>query len=171
MHRSFHWRRSASCWFPAWCLTDVGDAWATARAGQLSLTNYAAATVCVTNSTSSGTGGCPKAASVWQKAPASWPAPYTSGQTIGSVFTSAPWSVASSSLQDALDGKTGDKSLKELLKQATAALLNAASPNIDYPFTVAEVVQAVNTALSSYDDQSRKELTTLFKEANEVACP
>jgi hypothetical protein len=139
----------------------------------LSISSTASAGVCATNLSGGGTGGtgCPNNYSYWQKNLGVWPAPYTSSQTVGSVFSVSDAIVADTTLFDALRGKAGGGRVKDLLKQGVVALLNAADPGINYPFTPAEVITAVNAALANGTDAVLKDLTTVFKDASEVRCP
>jgi len=89
----------------------------------------------------------------WKNHPDDWPATgYSPSQTLGSVFSaSAALGLSAYTLDQALDFK-GGSTLQEkaqiLLRNAVAALLNAAHPNINYPLTVAEVIAEVDTALA-----------------------
>jgi hypothetical protein len=57
---------------------------------------------------------------------------------------------------------------KALGRHAVAALLNAASPSVDYAYTESQVVQMVNSAYGTGDyDPVRKEL----EQANKQGCP
>jgi hypothetical protein len=87
---------------------------------------------------------------------------------VGSVFANAALypDTANKTLAQALDGKAGSNNeVKNLLRQAVAAVLNAASPNIDYAFSLDDVITAVNAALSS-GKQAMKSLTELLDDAN-----
>jgi hypothetical protein len=55
-----------------------------------------------------------------------------------------------------------------LARHAVAALLNAASGGVDYPYTTAEVIAAVQAAFASGDFEATKDL---FEAANEAGCP
>jgi hypothetical protein len=55
-----------------------------------------------------------------------------------------------------------------LARHAVAALLNAASPDVDYPYTEAEVIAMVQAAYASGDFESAKDV---FEAANEAFCP
>jgi len=79
---------------------------------------------------------------------------YAPGQLVNSVFTvpSALGSLGSSTLLQALGfgggpGVSGGAQL--LLRAAVAALLNAASPSVNYPLTTGDVISQVNAALAS----------------------
>jgi len=114
-------------------------------------------------------GDCPHTYSFWKKNTGAWPAPYSPNQTVQSVFAKASLypEAASKSLDEAVDGKAGSGKVKDLLKQAVTALLNAASPQISYPFATDDVVMAVNSVLMTGTDKALKDLTSLLKEANE----
>lgn len=60
--------------------------------------------------------------------------------------------------------KTGGGGEKALLRHATAALLNAAHPDVNYAYTVSEVISMVQQAYSSGSFESVK---NLFEAANE----
>jgi hypothetical protein len=91
-----------------------------------------------------------------------WTAPYTPSTTVGTVFIVNSSSVSgSATLLEALDWSSGNTLLaakQKLVRQAVAALLNAAHPDVDYPMTQAEIISAVNTALQS---SSRDAVNTL----------
>ncbi len=80
---------------------------------------------------------------------------YTPDQTLVSVFAqSAGFGLGDYTLLEALDfagGSTLPEKARILLRNAVAAVLNAAHPNIDYVRTVAEVIADVNAALASGD--------------------
>jgi len=57
---------------------------------------------------------------------------------------------------------------KALARHAVAALLNAASPDVDYAFTVADVISMVQNAYASGDFTTAKDL---FDAANNAGCP
>src|SRR5262249_35978703 len=71
---------------------------------------------------------CPHKADFWKKNPNAWPAPYSPDQTVVSVFEKASLypTAANKTLLEAVDGKAGDKELPDMLKEAVAALPNAA---------------------------------------------
>jgi hypothetical protein len=100
---------------------------------------------------------------------------YTTGQTLGSVFSFGNCcpNLGNASLLAALDFDGGDGACgaaRILLRAAVAALLNAASPEVDYPFTTQEVIGSVNAVLQSCN---RDALTTLASEldrANNLGC-
>lgn len=86
-----------------------------------------------------------------------WPAPYTTGSYFDTVFGVSYFSSTYTLGQAIWAGGGG---LNVLARHGTAALLSAASPDVDYPYTVDEViamVQAGNVAPLSA--------------ANELGCP
>ncbi len=66
---------------------------------------------------------------------------------------------------DALNAQGGDE--YALMRHAAAAVLNAAHPNVDYPLTVEEVVDAVNMALAGGDIEGTKDQLAGY---NELGC-
>ena len=78
---------------------------------------------------------------------------YAPGQTVESVFNVPDaFGLDNDTLEEALgygggSGLTG--SAKILLRAAVAAILNAASPSVDYPDNAADIISDVNSALSS----------------------
>ena len=69
-------------------------------------------------------------------------------------------------LLDALWKKGGKE--KALFRHATAALLNAANPEVHYYYTVDEVISMVQSA---YADETFNDIKDLFEGANEMGCP
>lgn len=65
---------------------------------------------------------------------------------------------------------TGGGGLNALGRHAVAALLNAASPDVDYPLTVQEVIDMVQ-AVDPTDDDAVEALKDQFEEFNELGCP
>ncbi len=90
---------------------------------------------------------------------------YDPGDDFGDVFGVADsWN---DTLESALWKKGGKE--KALLRHATAALLNATSPEVNYYYTVDEVMSMVQSA---YDgDESFNATKDLFEAANEMGCP
>ena len=97
----------------------------------------------------------------------SWPAPYTPGSSFENVFgRDVPGEPL---LVEALRLKRGG--LNALMRHATAALLNAASPDVaaDPAFdTPAEVIAAFQAAFDSGDFETTK---ALLEDSNELGCP
>ncbi|HVK10351.1 MAG TPA: SdrD B-like domain-containing protein [Gemmataceae bacterium] len=86
----------------------------------------------------------------WKNNAAKWGASawtgYAPTQTVSSVFGSAFGSLGSLSLEQALG--TGGGGINALLRHSVAAVLNAASPSVDYPLTTAQVLSAVQAAVT-----------------------
>jgi hypothetical protein len=77
-------------------------------------------------------------------------------------------------LLDALNYKGGSGlkgAARNLLRAAVAALLNAASPNVDYPRTTAEVIADVNAALASNSRSTMLSLAEELDRDNNLGCP
>lgn len=92
-----------------------------------------------------------------------WPLPYTPDTPFSDVFA------------DAFPGMTllevvwlGKGDLNALGRHSVAALLDAASPGVDYPLTVAEVIAAFDAAYASGDYEEQKDV---FEGYNEGWCP
>lgn len=86
----------------------------------------------------------------WKNHTSNWPSPYTTGTKFNTVFGVANSVSPDLTLLQAL--KTGGGKEKALLRHATAALLNAAHPGVDYPLaSVSSVVAFVQAAYASGD--------------------
>jgi hypothetical protein len=66
-------------------------------------------------------------------------------------------------------GTTG--AARILLRAAVAALLNAASPDVDYPLTTAQVIAQVNAALASNNRTTMLNLASRLDASNNLGCP
>lgn len=93
----------------------------------------------------------------------SWTAPYDPGDQFSSVF------------DDAFPGKTllqvlstGGGGLTALGRHTVGALLNAASPDVDFAFTTGEVISMFNDAFPGGDYEALK---NQFAVQNEKGCP
>ncbi|HEY6747612.1 MAG TPA: hypothetical protein VI357_18065 [Mycobacteriales bacterium] len=102
----------------------------------------------------------------WKNHLAAFPAPYTSGTLLGSVFTGLPASYASLTFQQALN--LGGGGLNALLRHAVSALLNASSSEVDYPLTAAEVISLTNAAITSGNYEATK---NVFDQYNNLGAP
>jgi hypothetical protein len=96
---------------------------------------------------------------------------YLTTQTIGSVFTGVSFqdALGSETLLEALQGGGGRDLLGAetiLLRAAVAALLNASSGSIAYPFTTAQIITAVKTAIASDSRDSILALEAILNSAN-----
>jgi hypothetical protein len=58
--------------------------------------------------------------------------------------------------------------LDALMRHAVAALLSAASPDVAYPLTTAQVIAAYNAAYASGDYETQK---NIFDRYNNLGCP
>jgi hypothetical protein len=87
---------------------------------------------------------------------------------VSSVFSAATGASGSQSLIEALNN--GGGGVDALLRQAVAAVLNARA-GLDFPFTEAEIVAAVNAALTSGDPDVIEALKNDLDEANNLGCP
>lgn len=91
----------------------------------------------------------------WKNCTIHWqPTGYTLGQPLSSVFrfNGCCSELRNVSLRQALDFGGGDGvcgAARILLRAAVAALLNASSPEVDYPFTRDQVIAQVNAALAT----------------------
>ncbi len=63
---------------------------------------------------------------------------------------------------------TGGGQERALYRHATAALLNAASPDVDYYYTIGEVMQTVEDA---YNSGNFNYFKNMLKDANQSGCP
>src|SRR5215211_4322487 len=104
----------------------------------------------------------------WSKHPSAWSG-YSPSQTVGSVFAGLPSGIASLKLSDALKLRGGG--LKALTRQAVAALLGAANPDVDYPITEAQVVDMVNAAVASGSKANIESHTTTLDGFNMLGAP
>ncbi len=150
------------------CVTNIATAIATA--GGITLpSQFAQEVVCSGTPVPTPGGECPQKADYWKKNTGVWPAAYSPNQSVGSVFVAASLyhDAEGKSLLQAVDGKAGSKEVKDMLKEAVAALLNAATDSIQYPFTPDEVITAVNMALTNGGKDSLKSLKELLKDAND----
>jgi len=87
---------------------------------------------------------------------------YSPGDSFQNVF-GVPYS---GNLGSAVKARGGGENA--LARHAVAALLNAANPDVAYPYTTAEVIAMVQAAYASGDFASTK---NLFEAANEAGCP
>ena len=123
-----------------------------------------------------GTQGC--TLGYWKNHLDFWPAPYDPTDILGDVFALGPFvnlngdNVPNDSLLDALyypggPGAAGGAQI--LLKQAVAALLNAASGF--YPLTTAQVIGMVDSALATGNRSTMVTLASSLEKLNSLGCP
>jgi hypothetical protein len=89
-------------------------------------------------------------------------------QSVESVFSAATGPEGDQTLIQALEN--GGGGVDALLRHAVAAVLNAGA-GLDFPFSVAEIVAAVNAALTSADPDAIEALKNDLDEANNLGCP
>lgn len=113
----------------------------------------------------------------WKNHQSAWASTaYTTGQTVGSVFTlpSDLSSLGQNSLLAALQGGGGTGQLggaKILLRAAVAGLLNASHSSVDYPVSESDLIADVNAALASLDRDTMLDLATSIDNQNNLGCP
>lgn len=95
--------------------------------------------------------------------------------TLGSVFTIPPsLELQNYTLLEALNFGGGPGTVgmaKILLRQAVAAALNAAHPDINYPLNLSQVIDFTNSALASGNRATMEQLKNLFDGYNNLGCP
>lgn len=97
---------------------------------------------------------------------------YSPFQTLESVFDVPDvYGLDNVTLWQALESGDGMTLVQQLLRHAVAALLNASSPDVDYPYTEAQIIAAVNAALASGDLEVIENLKDDLEAANETFCP
>jgi hypothetical protein len=100
---------------------------------------------------------------------------FTPNQSLESVFD-VPNSLGldNATLLEALSFKGGNDlqgASQILLRAAVAALLNASSPDVDYPKTTAQIIAEVNAALASGNRGTITSLANSLDTANNAGCP
>ena len=100
---------------------------------------------------------------------------YSPDQTLESVFdVPDSYGLDNYTLLQALSFQGGSgttAAARILLRAAVSALLNSASPDVDYPLTTAEVIAQVNAALASGDQTTILVLATQLDQYNNLGCP
>ena len=100
---------------------------------------------------------------------------FTPNQTLESVFdVPNSFSLDNKTLLQALSFKGGAGKVgaaETLLRAAVSALLNASSPDLDYPLTSAQVISRVNAALASNNRSTMLALAKTLDEYNNLFCP
>jgi hypothetical protein len=122
-----------------------------------------------------GSNGC--GAGYWQSHTQHWPAPYTPATRLNSVFTLPSCgninTLGTDSFQSALKYKGGSQlrdAARLLLRQAVAALLNAAS-GMGYPLHQAQIIAEVNTALNTCNRAAMLREADRLEGFNNSTCP
>jgi hypothetical protein len=112
----------------------------------------------------------------WKNCTIHWqPTPYRTDQKVSSVFTlgNCCATLGNASLLGAMDfGGGGDVcgAARNLLRAAVAALLNASSPEVDYPVTEQDVIGLVSAALQSCNRSTMLALASELDQANNLGC-
>jgi hypothetical protein len=100
---------------------------------------------------------------------------YSPTQTVESVFdVPDSFGLDNVTLRAALSlqgGNTLAGKAEILLRAGVAALLNAGSPNVDYPLTTAQVISQVNTALNSGSASAMTTAASSLDAKNNLGCP
>jgi hypothetical protein len=108
----------------------------------------------------------------WKNHPQAWTSPYTPSRSVSSVFSGATaYGLGGDSLMTALSyagGGSDTGAARILLRQAVAAVLNAAHPQIDYPLSVDSIVSQVNAALASHNRDTMLDLKDTLDEYNNL---
>jgi hypothetical protein len=150
--------------------TPVGGS--TSTSSSVSSTSSSSTSSSTSTTTPPGEEGCTPG--FWKTHPEAWVG-FSPDQTLGSVFGAAvPGELAGVTLLDALSfggGSTLTEAQQILLRQAVAALLNAAHPDVDFSLSTAEVIAAVSAALASGDRDTILDLADELAAANEAGCP
>jgi hypothetical protein len=125
--------------------------------------------------TNSGSQGCTPG--YWKNHEKSWPTTgYSTSQKVSSVFGQASLypSLGSSTLLQALyfeGGSDLNGAAGNLLRAATAALLNSAHSGVDYPWVTGQVVFEVDAALASQNRDTILGLASDLDQDNNLGCP
>lgn len=112
----------------------------------------------------------------WKNHPEDWQG-FSTGQTVQSVFSAAAGIssfISDSSLLEALSfqgGETIEGAAEILLRAAVAAILNAASADVEYPLALDDIIGDVNEALASGDRDTIITLAAYLDANNNLGCP
>jgi len=98
----------------------------------------------------------------------SWPSAYTPNTLFFDAFDREAYKVNQPDLNllEALELKGGG--WKALARHAAGALINAAAPDVDYPLSVADVIDLYASAVG---DESFQDALATLSEFNELFCP
>jgi hypothetical protein len=99
---------------------------------------------------------------------------YLPGQNVGVFDVPDAFGLDDVTLLEALSLPGGPGELgaaRILLRAAVAALLNAASPTVDYPLLEPDVISLVNAALASGDRDTMLDLAGQLDDYNNLGCP
>jgi hypothetical protein len=114
----------------------------------------------------------------------SWTAPYDPTDLVKGIFNVNPYvsrgkldlngDGKDDTLLDALnygDGSGTQGAARTLLRVAVAALLNAASPGVNYPYSESDVIGLVSGALSSKNRNTMLNMANQLNQCNIAGCP
>ena len=112
----------------------------------------------------------------WKNHTDSWPNGISPNHKVKDVFSQASLysSLSNSTLLQALSFSGGSDltgAAGNLLRAATAALLNSAHSGVDYPWTTAQVISDVNSALASKNRDVILALASALDQDNNLGCP
>ncbi|HEX5717842.1 MAG TPA: hypothetical protein VF179_16915 [Thermoanaerobaculia bacterium] len=113
----------------------------------------------------------------WKNHTDSWPPTgYSTGQKVQNVFSQASLypSLGPLTLLQALSFQGGSDltgAAGNLLRAATAALLNSAHSGVDYPWVTGTVISSVNAALASKNRDTILALAADLDQDNNLGCP
>jgi hypothetical protein len=125
--------------------------------------------------TTGGSEGCTPG--YWKNHEESWPPTgYSISQKVQNVFSQASLypSLGNATLHEALSFKGGSDltgAAGNLLRAATASLLNTAHPGVDFPWATAQVISDVNAALASKNRDVILGLASELDKDNNLGCP
>ncbi len=108
----------------------------------------------------------------WKNHTDEWQVHMPDDLLVGPFPMSALYGLEGQTLRDALrfrGGRSADGAARILLRQAVAALLNAAHSGVDYPPTNIEV--DVNNALATVDRATMLDLAEDLDDDNNLGCP
>jgi hypothetical protein len=159
-------------------LAGVGIAGVTTSSTPTTTSSTTPPTTTTTTTTPTGNEGCTPG--FWKNHPDAWVGTgFSTAQTLGSVFDASVGdtnlgTLANVTLLDALSfqgGPTVTDAKQILLRAAVAALLNSASPDVDFSMTTDEVIAAVDEALASNNRATILDLAAELDAANNAGCP
>ena len=125
--------------------------------------------------TTGGSQGCTPG--YWKNHEDSWPATsFSTSQKVQSVFGQASLysGLGNATLLQALSFNGGSDlngAAGNLLRAATAGLLNTSHPGVDYPSLTAQLISDVNAALASMDRDTILALASAIDRDNNLGCP
>jgi hypothetical protein len=110
----------------------------------------------------------------WKNNQDKWPEGYAPSDKLSAYFSYVPYPLDYDDLETALEyggGKGFVGGAKILLRNAAASLLNAADPNVAFPWSKDEVKNKVSAALYEVDRDAVLELEAELDILNNLGCP